>query len=93
MVGDSMFEIWIAGLELIAVARVDGALLISGRPETALWVERRYGRILASLADHGGPPVRIASDRERQLHAASLADPSATAQRAVSLSSSHQEVI
>jgi hypothetical protein len=94
MVGDSMFEIWLADLDLIAISRIDRALLISGRAETLLWVDRRYGRLLASLA-HGGRLVRVASDRERQLHAAALANRSSPPQPAASLSPrpDQQEVI
>jgi hypothetical protein len=50
--------------------------------------------LLASLA-HGGRLVRVASDRERQLHAAALANRSSPPQPAASLSPrpDQQEVI
>ena len=95
VVGDSTFEIWMADLELIAVSRADQALLITGRPETALWVSRRYGRLLASLTDHCGRPVRVATERERQLHTAARPVPPPSSQRTVSLSPrpDQQEVV
>ena len=94
-VGNSTFQIWMADLELIAVSRRDQALLITGRPETALWVSRRYGRLLASLADHCGRPVRVADERERQLYVAAGAIPSPSSQRTVSRSPrpDQQEVV
>ena len=90
--GASIFDIWLASFELVAVSRKDRALLIGGRPEAAVWVGGRYGRVLASLADFVGRPVRVISDRERQM----LAHVSADARNPLTVSSTsrhdHQEV-
>ncbi len=57
-VGDSAFDIWLSGL---ALADWDGSVLVlSGRPETELWVSRRYGRLLGQAAeDVLGPGTRL----------------------------------
>ena len=58
-IGASAFDIWLAGLEL---ASYDGqSMILHGRPETELWVSRRYGRLLGQAAeDVLGPGVRLA---------------------------------
>jgi hypothetical protein len=60
-VGDSAFEIWLAPLELIAIA-VDGALIVSAPRETVGWVARRFGRLLDSTAERAGRRLRIADE-------------------------------
>jgi hypothetical protein len=87
--GDSMFEIWLAPFELIAVSRIDGALLIAGGAESQTWVERRYGRVLASVSGRCGRLVRVASDRELALHRAVLASEAGGLIDAPSPSSTH----
>jgi chromosomal replication initiator protein len=57
-IGASTFDIWLAGLQL---ADWDGQVMIlSGPPETELWVSRRYGRLLGQAAeDVLGPGTRL----------------------------------
>jgi chromosomal replication initiator protein len=57
-IGPATFDIWLAGLEL---ATWDGTvMLLRGRPETELWVSRRYGRLLGQVAeDVLGPGSRL----------------------------------
>ena len=48
-IGPTTFDIWLAGLEL---ASYDGQVMVlAGRPETELWVSRRYGRLLGQATD------------------------------------------
>jgi len=47
-VGDSTFEIWLAGLELRSVH--DGKILVDAPPATYDWVSKRFGRVLSSAA-------------------------------------------
>ncbi len=47
-VGDSTFEIWLAGLELRSVQ--DGKVLVDAPPATYDWVSKRFGRVLANTA-------------------------------------------
>ncbi len=47
-VGDSTFEIWLAGLELRSVE--DGKVLLDAPPATYDWVSKRFGRVLANTA-------------------------------------------
>ncbi|MGH2909123.1 MAG: chromosomal replication initiator protein DnaA [Solirubrobacteraceae bacterium] len=57
-IGASTFDIWLAGLQL---ADWDGQVMVlSGPPETELWVSRRYGRLLGQAAeDVLGPGTRL----------------------------------
>jgi len=57
-IGAGTFDIWLAGLEL---AGWDGrTIVLAGRPETELWVSRRYGRLLGQAAeDVLGPGTRL----------------------------------
>jgi hypothetical protein len=68
-VGESMFEIWLAPLELIAVAR-GGTLVVSVPEEIAGWVGPRYGRLLDRAAEGAGRRLRIADEGERTAAAA-----------------------
>ena len=58
-VGPTAFDVWLAGL---VVASYDGRVMVlAGRPETELWVSRRYGRLLAQVAQGVlGPGTRLA---------------------------------
>jgi chromosomal replication initiator protein len=47
-VGDSTFEIWLAGLELRSVQ--DGKVFVDAPPGTYDWVSKRFGRALANAA-------------------------------------------
>ena len=64
-VGESTFEIWLAGLELIAVD-VEGTLLVSAPAKTVGWVARRFGRVLDGAAERAGRRLRVAADVERK---------------------------
>jgi chromosomal replication initiator protein len=57
-IGAGTFDIWLAGLD---VADWDGRVIVlAGRPETELWVSRRYGRLLGQAAeDVLGPGTRL----------------------------------
>jgi chromosomal replication initiator protein len=59
MVGESMYEIWLAPLEVKAM---DGAqLLLEAPPATQAWVAKRFGRILESCARSViGPATTVA---------------------------------
>jgi chromosomal replication initiator protein len=57
-IGAGTFDIWLDGLD---VADWDGKVIVlAGRPETELWVSRRYGRLLGQAAeDVLGPGTRL----------------------------------
>jgi chromosomal replication initiator protein len=57
-IGEDVFDIWLDGLQL---ASWDGTVIVlSGRPDTELWVSRRYGRLLGQAAeDVLGPGTRL----------------------------------
>ena len=59
-----MFEIWLAPVELVAVAR-DGSLVLNGPEATASWVQTRFGRLISKCCDESGCRVRFASPQER----------------------------
>ena len=65
IVGDSMFEIWLEPLELIAVTS-RGALVIDGPPLTFSWLQDRYGRVVARCAEEATRELRFAEEAERQ---------------------------
>ena len=58
-IGPTAFDIWLAGLQ---PASYDGQVMVlCGRPETELWVSRRYGRLLEqATADVLGAGTRLA---------------------------------
>ena len=62
--GESTFEIWLAGLELIAVDR-DGRLVIGTPEATRGWVQTRFGRLLERCAAQADRAVRFAAEHER----------------------------
>lgn len=66
VVGESMFEIWLAPLELIAVDR-DDCLLIAAPPATRSWVAERFGRLLDRVGSASGQQLRLARVQELQL--------------------------
>ena len=70
MVGESMFEIWLKRLELIAVEG-NGSLVVSAPEATVGWVRSRFGRVLDDAAQRAGRRLRIAEEVERKA-AASL---------------------
>ena len=62
--GESTFEIWLAGLELIAVDR-DGSLVIGTPEATRGWVQTRFGRLLERCAAQADRALRFAAEHER----------------------------
>jgi DnaA N-terminal domain len=66
LVGESTFEIWLAGLEL-AATDPGGCLLLTAPTATHGWVANRFARTV----DHAGQAVdrrvRLVDDRERRL--------------------------
>jgi hypothetical protein len=87
-VGQSMFEIWLAPLELIALD-LEGTLVVSAPRETVGWVARRFGRILDSAAHQAGCQLRLADELERRA-AESLSPIAAAAPGDVSARGSHE---
>jgi chromosomal replication initiation ATPase DnaA len=64
-VGESMFEIWLAPLELIAVDTT-GVLVISAPPATSSWLRSRYAGVLTRCAEREGRELRLADEPERR---------------------------
>jgi chromosomal replication initiator protein len=61
-VGDSTFEIWLAGIELRSVE--DGRVVLDAPPATHGWVAKRFGRVLENTARRvfgGGVEVELAA--------------------------------
>jgi DnaA N-terminal domain len=75
VVGDSMFEIWLAPLEL-AACDDGGGLLLACPAATRGWVTDRYAAVLERVSRSHGRSTRLASDRELQLVDALHATPS-----------------
>lgn len=61
--GEDMFGIWLAPLDLIAVDA--SVLVIAVPPETAGWVRDRFGRLLWAGAKRTGRALRLANEAER----------------------------
>jgi hypothetical protein len=64
LVEGSVFEIWLEGVELIAVDR-DGGLVVAGPLAVSGWVKSRFGPVLSASARAVGREVRLADERER----------------------------
>ncbi len=64
-VGDSMFEIWLDQVELIAVAG-SGVPVLTVNEQTASWVRKRFGRLLSRCVERTGREFRFASEPERR---------------------------
>ena len=80
-VGESMFEIWLSQLELLAVDR-DGRLMVGTPEATRGWVCTRFGRLLERCADRAGRRIRFADEREQAaLERSAAATPSLAAAR------------
>jgi hypothetical protein len=69
IVGESTFEIWLAQLELLAIDPT-GCLLLSAPPATRAWVADRFGRVFERTGQAVNRELRLATDRELQLHQA-----------------------
>jgi hypothetical protein len=67
-VGDSIFEIWLEPLELIAVDPA-GPLVISAPAATCSWLRSRYAGVLRRCAEREGREMRIAHEPERRAFA------------------------
>jgi hypothetical protein len=78
-VGESMFEIWLEPLELIAVDTT-GALLIAAPPATCTWVRTRYGRLLSQCAEREERELRLADESERRAFGPADEHPESAAQ-------------
>jgi DnaA N-terminal domain len=77
LVGESMFEIWLEPLELIAIDP-SGTLVIDAPPAAFSWLRHRYGRVIARCAEEASRAVRFAEEPERHAFARErLAPPSA----------------
>ena len=63
--GESMFEIWLDGFELIAVEG-NGSLVVSAPEARVGWVRSRFGRVLDDAAQRVGRGLRIAEEVERK---------------------------
>ena len=81
LVGESMFEIWLEPLELIAID-ASGTLVIDAPPATCSWLRHRYGRVIARCAEEASRALRFAEEAERQAFAGEGRAPS-SAVRAV----------
>jgi hypothetical protein len=91
VVGGSMFEIWLAPLELVGCDD-DGVLLLACPTATRQWVAGRYGAVIERIGRSHGRSARLATDRELQLLdalAAAGAEPPGDA----SLPQPHQEAV
>jgi hypothetical protein len=61
--GEETFAIWFADLRPVAMAR-EGSLLLTGPAATRVWIEQRFGRLLADAGRSAGQAVRLATDSE-----------------------------
>jgi hypothetical protein len=77
-VGESMFEIWLAAIELRAVD-ADGALVLVAPDATREWVQGRYQRLIAGAAEQLGRVAVIADAVRSVAIAAACPSPNPTA--------------
>jgi chromosomal replication initiator protein len=57
-VGESTFEIWLDGLEFVAIR--DGKLLIDAPAPTRAWLAKRFARVIQNCARHVfGPDIEV----------------------------------
>ncbi len=81
LVGESMFEIWLDSLELIAID-VGGALVIDAPPATCSWLRHRYDRLIGRCAEEASRALRFAEEAERQAFAGEGRAPSSAVRAA-----------
>ena len=79
-VGESMFEIWLAAIELRAVD-ADGALIIVAPDATREWVRGRYERLIAGAAEELGRSAVIADEARSVAIAAACLSPNLRSRR------------
>lgn len=73
--GDGPFEVWFASVDLVAASAVDGALLLASEDPVLLpWLRVRWAPLLVGLSQRFGQPLRIATDRELAIRAATARD-------------------
>ena len=65
-VGESTFEIWLAGLELVAVDAED-LLVIACDPSRRGWIATRFSALLDATGTAVGRGTRLTTDAEQQL--------------------------
>jgi hypothetical protein len=68
-VSDSVFELWLDPVELVA-ADSAGCLLLACPSDTRSWVAERFGHLLERLGRSVNRQLKVATDREMQLLAA-----------------------
>ena len=76
IVGDSMFEVWLEPLELVAID-AQGALVVDAPPATFSWLRQRYGHLLSRCSEEASRRFRFAEEAERQAFAHREGAPSA----------------
>ncbi len=74
VVGETTFDIWLAGLELIAVDDCD-QLLLSAPVGIRSWVSQRFAQTLDRAAAQSGRVLRLADENELQLLSALVGEP------------------
>jgi hypothetical protein len=91
VVGASMFEIWLAALDMVGCDD-GGVLLLACPPAIRGWVAGRYGELLERVSRSHGRSARLTTDRELQL--LNALDTSGVATPAdESLPQTHQEAV
>jgi hypothetical protein len=68
LVGESVFEIWLDPLELIAIDP-SGALVVDAPPGTFSWLRHRYERVIGRCAEEASRALRFAEEPERKAFA------------------------
>ena len=66
ILGDSVFELWLASAELAATDAA-GCLVLACPSDIRSWVAERYAPVLERISQSVGRQLRVASERERQL--------------------------
>jgi len=77
-VSESVFELWLKPVELVATDSA-GCLLLACPTDTRSWVTARFGQLLERAGQSVRRQLRVASDRELQLLHALATSPARTA--------------